>query len=823
MLTLPPKFLSELENPARKPFALLQIDSTGQSAEITSESDFGTATSESNVDYDATYKDLTSATYKWTLSVGGTNEYYCEIAAGGDPSLAPQNTLIMDDVWLTKGTLGSLADHEFGYGDNADYDALGYNTIYIADATGDPDTAGQKIEIMGYPPDSGDCILAPDNANESSLTFRPTGDDTNQGNDWSASGGGGLWADIDESVADDDTTYMYAQVANSQDYLADFDNTNILSVANNLQIKEVVLHHRSRWTVSGPSESGTLKSLIRVNGTRYADATADNLTSSYVNYSHKWTTNPNTGLAWTKADLSLIEAFGVELSYLNNTNVRVTQVYLVVTYYDFAATGNIVVPFDLGASAATANKATVSIDDLVPTGGGLTYTAEGSTTGSWGGEEVSLGAVEDGSAMTGYRYYRVTANYTSDGTVTPVLKSIKIEIPDNIYLYSTLDDYILSAYPWLKDIPGRNIKLNLKDMITETSSLTVSLVRNETVDKMVRDNNFRGLNTSIRIGMYTTDITVNDLIPYYQSKISNYSVDETDLKITLKDMTKDLSFKIPAQTGSAKTTISYDKTHVADVINDLLDKAGIASRYIDRGTLDTVEANIGDGTPASKDWVVNRTGNMVLSEPETAKSIITELLEIMGCYMVVQENGKAQFIEYDSTTTAQETWGKNDVLPGFTYKPNLEALRNLCIIYYDWVGKATTAVSGESEADFASILVNSDATSISDWGLTASKIIKNKWLSGDSTDGYYGDELATHIAAREVTRLKDGLGKLSCRTSLDKCGIQVGDFINIDTSDGIDVIFNPSVAEDATRKFLVTSKNWDVGSDIISWELTEAR
>lgn len=90
---------------------------------------------------------LTSATYKWTASGSGTNEYYCELSGGGDPSLInPGDGLVfIDDTSLgyEAAALGSLSDHEWAYGDN---DTLGYSTIYIRDDTGDPDTSGVVIE-----------------------------------------------------------------------------------------------------------------------------------------------------------------------------------------------------------------------------------------------------------------------------------------------------------------------------------------------------------------------------------------------------------------------------------------------------------------------------------------------------------------------------------------------------------------------------------------------------------------------------------------------------------------------------------------------------
>ncbi len=88
--------------------------------------------------------DLTdTAVYRWIASGSGTNEWYVELLAGGDPSLTQPNQTFLDGVRMLKGTIGALADHEWVWGDN---DTLGFSTVYLADATGDPDTSGQLIE-----------------------------------------------------------------------------------------------------------------------------------------------------------------------------------------------------------------------------------------------------------------------------------------------------------------------------------------------------------------------------------------------------------------------------------------------------------------------------------------------------------------------------------------------------------------------------------------------------------------------------------------------------------------------------------------------------
>lgn len=79
------------------------------------------------------------AVYKWTASGSGTNEYYLEALAGGPPPNIHEPWELGEDVsavvFWKKGTVGSLADHKFGWGDN---DSLGFDTIYIADATYPP-------------------------------------------------------------------------------------------------------------------------------------------------------------------------------------------------------------------------------------------------------------------------------------------------------------------------------------------------------------------------------------------------------------------------------------------------------------------------------------------------------------------------------------------------------------------------------------------------------------------------------------------------------------------------------------------------------------
>jgi len=81
--------------------------------------------------------------YKWTKSGSGTDEYYCELAGGGDPGFAAKPTSCFiktaDTPYpepATEAAMGSLAAGDWDWGNN---DSLGYNTVYVRLPTGGPD------------------------------------------------------------------------------------------------------------------------------------------------------------------------------------------------------------------------------------------------------------------------------------------------------------------------------------------------------------------------------------------------------------------------------------------------------------------------------------------------------------------------------------------------------------------------------------------------------------------------------------------------------------------------------------------------------------
>jgi hypothetical protein len=89
-----------------------------------------------------------SPKYRWILSGGGTTEYYLQTATGGNPNISePDRFNNGGSIYETKGTVGALANSEWGYGDN---DTLGYSTVYYRFFGLDPDILGTGTLRVDY-------------------------------------------------------------------------------------------------------------------------------------------------------------------------------------------------------------------------------------------------------------------------------------------------------------------------------------------------------------------------------------------------------------------------------------------------------------------------------------------------------------------------------------------------------------------------------------------------------------------------------------------------------------------------------------------------
>lgn len=156
------------------------------------------------------------------------------------------------------------------------------------------------------------------------VTLRPTGNGTLQTG--TATGAATNWECVSEASSDDDVTYIVFGINGV------FINTFTIGssgIGTSDVINSVTVYIRMRNESSGRLVSSTNFPSVYEGGANRINSSAAGSTS-YTNISNTWTTKPSSGLAWTKADIDVLE-IGAHCA-ANSTNIRLTNVYVVVDY-----------------------------------------------------------------------------------------------------------------------------------------------------------------------------------------------------------------------------------------------------------------------------------------------------------------------------------------------------------------------------------------------------------------------------------------------------------------------------------------------------------
>ena len=124
---------------------------------------------------------------------------------------------------------------------------------------------------------------------------------------------------------DSDATYISGRKQYPNYVYATFGLSNPVRVGT---IDSVELHVIAKKTSS--AITGYLNRYITTHGVGYGtnDAT---VTTSYVDYTNTWSTNPNTGVAWTWDEVDALTAtVGLAISSAGDYYVNVTSIYIKV-------------------------------------------------------------------------------------------------------------------------------------------------------------------------------------------------------------------------------------------------------------------------------------------------------------------------------------------------------------------------------------------------------------------------------------------------------------------------------------------------------------
>jgi len=254
------------------------------------------------------------------------------------------------------------------------------------------------------------------------------------------------WEAVDEVVADDATTHVGSDVEGSTDLFQLTDS----GLVTGTPINSVTVYEWVRREGGGDND---WQIVIKSGATSANSTPFENEGAAWAERSYQWTTDPNTGEAWTVAAVDALQA-GAQVI----TGVDVTQVYVEV---DYGATY-----YTLGTLTSInllPGESVVSIDSFdydasaIPSGTGLrvqfsqdntnwynsSYTPDGWNTLSQGTNNIDL----SGLSWSGpYLYYHM--EFTSDGSDTPILDEISV----NFSTYHSSGDLTSSNYDTSYDL-----------------------------------------------------------------------------------------------------------------------------------------------------------------------------------------------------------------------------------------------------------------------------------------------------------------------------------------------------------------------------------
>ena len=191
-------------------------------------------------------------------------------------------------------------------------------TIGIAEPTGDIATVATAANQPDW-----NSVLPVGGVTTEILRPDSTGDDTGISGQFPNTGQ--HWNKVSETTSDGDSTYVYTDTNSWQEDLYDIGDHSAGS--GNINYVKVYMVCRS---TSNPSQASA-RIHTKTEGSQY-DGGQVTVTTSYALYSYQWNTNPDTGAAWTWAEVDALQ-IGVGLRRARNgAETRCTQIYAEVSY-----------------------------------------------------------------------------------------------------------------------------------------------------------------------------------------------------------------------------------------------------------------------------------------------------------------------------------------------------------------------------------------------------------------------------------------------------------------------------------------------------------
>jgi hypothetical protein len=259
-----------------------------------------------------------TSTSTWSVSYSSGGNHYVDQLSDIDSSADKGSHNVFNNQKAKDGTSDILVEQNNGP-NTEQFVTLQSNVDGSADIG-----THSNFNLQKAGPDSQfDTLTEANTVQSGTEILRPVG--TGASSSLSHNTGTSNWGCVDEASSDDDTTYVYTtSTSNSLDSYS--MGNHIVGTGT---ISSVIVHVQARR--SSTISNGYAKTIVRTHNTNYQSSDFS-LTTSYSSYSTTYVTNPNTGAAWTWAEIDALEC-GVSLRTASSSyRARCTQVWVEVNY-----------------------------------------------------------------------------------------------------------------------------------------------------------------------------------------------------------------------------------------------------------------------------------------------------------------------------------------------------------------------------------------------------------------------------------------------------------------------------------------------------------
>lgn len=437
------------------------------------------------------------------------------------------------------------------------------------------------------------------------------------------------------------------------------------------------------------------------------------------------------------------------------------------------------------------NQGEWALEDVQPGDAALVYTAWYSTTGAFAGEEVSIGVIVDGQAITDLkRYWRVHVAFAAStgNHDTPILQSIKADYT-TFRKFNKVKD--LGYEPLVDNVSSLTSKVDFFKP-SSIGKISVQIVMTPATSIWVDSDTLFNKIVRVKLGYVYPGLVESDYIHYFTGAIDDWDVDDGVLNLQLKDLQKDWKLPVPEKWESVGDDVAYTGRHHIDIMLDIFQNE---INVRDSGLLLDSFATVKAATPG---YQVTRT---ITGKVEDAKKLVEELRVLLFAFFLPRGDGKIGIKLFDKTEATVASFNDDNTV-SIKWRANSESLINRTRLYFNHTG------AGNDEEDFTELDENDNTTSQTDFRVIRPHSLKDKWTRAAEV---------AQITALGVDILDqfDGMPSIvDIETDVRDIAVEAGDQVLVTTKEA------PGGTGEgiAGVRFLITSKNLDFEGSSISFE-----